>query len=146
MGWSRTRIIQFVEWWPISFDSNLEKQVDANICIKLNCSPQLFNVHWRHQLQYTVMIMSLVTRVQGSNYAHWRKRPRPHPAQHTEVGNHLMTPLSKSNLSMVMSPCSLKQWCDVKPGLHPKSQRKGAHQAQKQLHMVRVRNVPNERV
>ncbi len=95
MGWSRKRIIQFVEWWPISFDSNLEKQVDANICIKLNCRPQLFNACWRHQPQCMVMITSLVTRVQGNSYAHWRRHPHPHPAQQMEVGNRLMTPLSK---------------------------------------------------
>ncbi len=93
------------------------------------------------------MITPLRMKVKKNNYAHWKRhhhlhlipvgmklrkvsmtREKQKAVPHAEVRNHQMMLLFKSSplMAMVMSPCFLKQWCDVSPDLHPKRQRKGA--------------------
>ncbi len=72
-------------------------------------------------------------------------REKQRVVSHTEVMNPQMIPLLKSSPLMVMSPCSLKLWCDVKTDLCLGRWRKRVRQVQNQLRVVRVKNVPNER-
>ncbi len=77
MGWSHTRIIQYVEWWPISFSSNLEGQTGVGICTKLSCSPLPFNAHWPLQLLCMATITPLLMRVKRNSCVRWQRHPRP---------------------------------------------------------------------